>query len=199
MPDVHNEWDGRSLEKSPGAALGARASAGGAMVRILLWLVSTMCAYAIARPPGLGRKPAGTARHRVAFGMTRVDMSEAIEIWDLWFPNAASQGLPFARGRLDATAVLLVHAAPDVLRAEVSDDAGRRLARADELRRTAETPIARLTRRASRIEREDIWPDAGDLGRPVILPGGEVGTLTAWWNDERKQEWRWSIQLYNHR
>lgn len=126
-------------------------------------------------------------------------MSEAIEIWDLWFPNAASQGLPFARGRLDATAVLLVHAAPDVLRAEVIDDAGRRLARADELRRTAETPIARLTRRASRIEREDIWPDAGDLGRPVILPGGEVGTLTAWWNDERKQEWRWSIELYNHR
>ncbi len=33
-----------------------------------------------------------------------------MQVWDLWFPEAAAQGLPFARGRLDATDVLLVHA-----------------------------------------------------------------------------------------
>jgi len=27
----------------------------------------------------------------------------AHQVWDLWYPNAAAQGLPFARGRLDAT------------------------------------------------------------------------------------------------
>ena len=34
------------------------------------------------------------------------------QVWDLWYPDAAAQGLPFARGRLDSTDVLLVHAAP---------------------------------------------------------------------------------------
>jgi len=29
------------------------------------------------------------------------------QIWDLWTPEIAAQGLSFARGRLDATDVLL--------------------------------------------------------------------------------------------
>jgi hypothetical protein len=32
-----------------------------------------------------------------------------------------------------------------------------------------------------------------------MLPGGEVGQLTAWWSPEDHQEWRWSVELYNHR
>jgi hypothetical protein len=126
-------------------------------------------------------------------------MSEGIEIWDLWFPDAAAQGLPFARGRLRATDVLLVHAAPATLRVEVRDDGGAPLARGDDLRRTNATPIARLRRRDGRIEREDIWPAEAEIGAPVILAGGEVGILTAWWNAEDRQEWRWSIELYNHK
>jgi hypothetical protein len=122
-----------------------------------------------------------------------------IEIWDLWFPAAAAQGLPFARGRLDATDTLLVHAAPEVLRVDVWDDEGRLLARVDQLACTAETPIARLTRRDGTLEREDIWPKEEDIGQPIILPGGEVGMLTAWWNDEGQQEWRWSVEFYNHK
>jgi hypothetical protein len=126
-------------------------------------------------------------------------MNNPIEIWDLWFPEAAAQGLPFARGRLARTEVLLVHAAPATLRVDIFDQKGALLARADGLARTAETPIARLTRRERRIEREDIWPGAGDIGAPVILAGGEVGILIAWWHAEDHQEWRWSIELYNHR
>jgi len=38
-----------------------------------------------------------------------------------------------------------------------------------------------------------------DLGQLVMLPGGEVGQLTAWWSPEDHQEWRWSVELYNHR
>ena len=126
-------------------------------------------------------------------------MSDTIEIWDLWFPDAAAQGLPFARGRLRTTETLLVHAAPETLRVEVRDSSGAPRAGGDSLRRTAETPIARLLRRGSRIEREDIWPGQDAIGTPVILAGGEVGILTAWWNDADRQEWRWSIELYNHR
>jgi hypothetical protein len=125
-------------------------------------------------------------------------MSEKMEIWDLWYPDAAAQGLPFARGRLRATSILLVHAAPATLRVEVRDDQGGLIARGDGLPGTAKTPIARLRRRGQQIEREDIWPEEADIGRPVLLAGGEVGILTAWWNADDHTEWRWSIELYNH-
>ncbi|HYI14372.1 MAG TPA: hypothetical protein VEX37_03200 [Thermomicrobiales bacterium] len=121
------------------------------------------------------------------------------EVWDLWFPDAAAQGLPFARGRLDATDVLLVHAAPASLRVEVRDDDGNRLAFADGLTRTADRPIARLTRTSGSVTRLDLWPEAEDIGRPVILPGGEVGILKAWWNADDGSEWRWTVELYNAR
>jgi hypothetical protein len=121
------------------------------------------------------------------------------EIWDLWYPNAAAQGLPFARGRLDETDLLLVHAAPETLRVEVRDDAGALLAAGDHLARTADRPMACLRRHGRLVTREDRWPTADDLGRPVILPGGEVGLLRAWWNAPDGQEWRWQVEFYNHR
>jgi hypothetical protein len=126
-------------------------------------------------------------------------MSEQIELWDLWFPDAAAQGLPFARGRLQATEVLLAHAAPANLRVDVVNDAGTLLARGTNLRRTAETPITQLNRRNGRIERVDIWPSEREIGLPVIMAGGEVGILTAWWNDPDRQMWRWSIELFNRK
>ena len=122
-----------------------------------------------------------------------------MQVWDLWFPEAAAQGLPFARGRMDATDVLLVHAAPETLNVEVRDDAGALLARGEGLRRTADTPILRLTRAGETITREDIWPTEGDIGQPVLLPGGETGILKAWWNAPDQQEWRWQVEFYNHR
>jgi hypothetical protein len=122
-----------------------------------------------------------------------------IEIWDLWYPDAASQGLSFARGRLDHTDVLLVHAAPDPLRVEVRDAAGTLLAIGERLAQTADRPMARLVREGFRITRVDLWPEEQDIGRPVILPGGEVGILQSWWNAPDGQEWRWRVEFYNHR
>jgi hypothetical protein len=122
-----------------------------------------------------------------------------VEIWDLWYPDAAAQGLPFARGRLDATDTLLVHAAPPLLRVEVLDDAGTLLAAGDELGATANRPMTRLTRRGTTVTRVDLWPEDSDVGRPVILPGGEVGILVSWWHAEDEQEWRWQVEFYNHR
>jgi hypothetical protein len=120
-------------------------------------------------------------------------------IWDLWYPNAAAQGLPFARGRLDETDVLLVHALPDVVRVEVRADDGTLVARGDQLTRTADRPMARLTRAGSWITREDVWPTPHDIGAPVLLPGGEVGILKAWWHAPDGQSWRWQVEFYNHR
>jgi hypothetical protein len=47
--------------------------------------------------------------------------------------------------------------------------------------------------------REDRWPVTADRGSRVMLPGGEVGVLVAWWNAADGSEWRWQIELYNHR
>lgn len=122
-----------------------------------------------------------------------------IEIWDLWYPKAASTGLPFARCRIDATSILLVHAAPPYLSAAVRNEAGDTVAEGIDLPATDDTPIARLSLHGKQITREDIWPVEQDIGQIVILPGGEAGILKEWWNSTDHSEWRWLIELYNHR
>jgi hypothetical protein len=122
-----------------------------------------------------------------------------VQTWDLWYPAAAATGLSFARGRLDPTDVLWVHAAPEKLAVTVRDD-DRTIAHADDLRREGEQlPTTRLLLRDGRLVREDRFPTEADLGARVILPGGEVGTLVAWWNAPDGSEWRWRVELYNHR
>jgi hypothetical protein len=122
-----------------------------------------------------------------------------LQIWDLWYGKAAATGLPFARGRLDATEILLVHAPPPVLTVEVRSEDGRRLAYAKDLEQTADRPMARLTLNGESITRNDLWPEETDIGRVVILPGGEVGKLVSWWNAEDGSEWRWQVEFYNQR
>lgn len=126
--------------------------------------------------------------------------SDATEVWDLWYPKAGATGISFARGRVEAgVEVMLVHAAPEYLTVTVRSGDGDILAHGKDLQVTTDSPIARLTRRGDRIEREDIWPDGADLEHLVILPGGEVGTLKQWWHAADHAEWRWQIELYNHR
>ncbi|HEY0737262.1 MAG TPA: hypothetical protein VGD69_20255 [Herpetosiphonaceae bacterium] len=122
-----------------------------------------------------------------------------MEIWEVWYPNAAADGLLIARGKLEPTDVLWLHAAPDTLRAEVRTMNGERRAFGDQLKATGDFPMTRLSRHDDSIRREDRWPAQEDVGSLVILPGGEVGRLTAWWNADDGQEWRWSVEFYNHR
>lgn len=125
---------------------------------------------------------------------------QGLQTWDLWYPKAGATGIPFGRGRVgEAPTILLVHAAPPVLTVAIQDDQGQTLAQGQDLAATAETPITRLTRRGRQIEREDIWPTASDIGLLVLLAGGEVGRLVQWWNAADQTEWRWQIELYNHR
>ena len=121
------------------------------------------------------------------------------QMWELWIPDVGATGISFARGRLNSTDVLIVHAAPEKLNVEVYASDGNLLARGENLSRTADTPMARLRRQGDKITREDIWPTEADYGTLVIVAGGEVGTLQKWWNDAGHQEWRWSLEFYNHR
>jgi hypothetical protein len=128
------------------------------------------------------------------------DVSQEIETWDLWFPGPGASGLPFARARInasDAAERILVHAAPQRLQVAVRDDAGKVLATGSDLERKMPGPISTLVRKGAVISLEDGWPGPGDLGRVVILPGGEAGILKAWWHADDRKEWRWQVEFYN--
>ena len=126
-------------------------------------------------------------------------MNAQLQIWDLWYPQAGATGIPFARGRLNETSVLLVHARPPTLTVEVRSEDGKRIAFARDLAQTADRSIARLNLNGEHITREDLWPRQNDIGQLVLLPGGEVGKLVRWWNADDGSEWRWQVEFYNHR
>jgi hypothetical protein len=122
------------------------------------------------------------------------------ELWDLWFPNSGATGLSFARCRVGADAAadrVLVHAAPRHLEVTVRNEQGVVLAEGRGLRRHEPGPMNLLIRDNGTIRLEDHWPDQNDLGRLVILPGGEAGILTAWWHSEDRSQWRWQLELSN--
>ena len=124
-----------------------------------------------------------------------------LEHWDLWFPAAGATGLSFARCRVDSEAAgdrVLVHAAPPKLSVTVRDQAGKVLAEGTGLERGQPGPMSYLVRDGEAIRLEDGWPGEEDLGRLVILPGGEAGILKTWWHAEDRSEWRWQIEFYNH-
>jgi hypothetical protein len=124
----------------------------------------------------------------------------ADETWDLWFPSAGATGMSFARARVDGDAAgdrVLVHAAPAKLDVDVRDADGRSVARGVDLERGAPGPMSFLVREGDRIGLEDGWPTDEDLGRLVIVPGGEAGILRAWWHAEDRRSWRWEVEFSN--
>ena len=127
-------------------------------------------------------------------------MADPLETWDLWLPGPGATGLPFARSRVNANDVrdrVLVHAAPAKLQVTVRDAAGNVIATGDGLERHQPGPMSFLVRHGSTITLEDGWPTEQDIGRVVILPGGEAGILKSWWNADDRKEWRWDVEFYN--
>src|SRR2546421_4061184 len=108
--------------------------------------------------------------------------AKELQLWDLWIADVGATGISFARGRLDPTDTMIVHAPPEKLNVEVRSNDGTVVARGENLSRTADTPMARLRMGGNRITREDIWPNESDYGTLVIVAGGEVGMLRSWWN-----------------
>lgn len=124
-----------------------------------------------------------------------------IETWDLWFPSMGATGASYARSRVDRAAAgdrVLVHAAPPQLDVAVRDDDGRLIAAGSGLQRRQAGPMSFLVRSGSDIDLEDGWPSDSDLGRLVILPGGEAGILISWWHAGDHSEWRWQVEFSNH-
>ena len=120
-----------------------------------------------------------------------------VHLWSIRSPDGGSTGLEFARARIAPTDTVLVHAAPSRIDVAVSADGGAIVASGEDLGSTDETPITRLRLDGTRVLRQEIWPSEDDLGSVVILPGGEAGVLTAWWNADDRSAWRWSLELSN--
>jgi len=81
----------------------------------------------------------------------------------------------------------------------VRDDIGNAIASTTGLERTAPGPMTVLRRDGDQVHLQDRWPGEDDLGRLVLLLGGEAGILTAWWHAEDHSGWRWSVEFSNHR
>ncbi|HEY8678910.1 MAG TPA: hypothetical protein VIN39_09805 [Candidatus Dormibacteraeota bacterium] len=127
-------------------------------------------------------------------------MADPLEFWDLWLPGPGATGLSFARCRVraqDARDRILVHAAPKTLQVTVRDAHGRLLANGENLERHQAGPMSYLVRRGTQISLEDGWPAQHDIGRLVLLPGGEAGILKRWWHADDRKEWRWEIEFWN--
>jgi hypothetical protein len=124
-------------------------------------------------------------------------MSGPDHIWEIRNPDGGSTGLEVARGRMAPHEIVLAHALPERVDVEVVDERGVRVADGQRLSSDVRSPMSRLAIRRDRVERENVWPSKADLGTPVILPGGEVGILTAWWHEHDRSAWRWSIELSN--
>ena len=124
------------------------------------------------------------------------------EIWDLWIGAVGATGLSFGRSRVESAAAagrVLVHAAPQKLNATVrSASDGVVIAEGLDLERHESGPMSFLVRDGASIRLEEGWPTDDDIGRLVLLPGGEAGILTAWWHADDLGAWRWSVEFYNH-
>src|SRR5687767_11855124 len=101
-------------------------------------------------------------------------MANSLHYWSVWYPKAAATGMLLLRAQIDPTDTVLVHAVPDYVTVEVTDASGNRLAFAQDLPKTLESPMCRLHRDGSRITREDLWPTSAEIGTVVLLPGGEA-------------------------
>jgi hypothetical protein len=116
-------------------------------------------------------------------------------VWALRSADGGSQGLEFARSKIDEVDSVLVHAAPSELDVEVFANGERLIAIGAHLRATEDTPMTRLTIDGMRVRREQMWPGAEDLGSVVLLPGGEAGVLQSWSTDDEHRRWVWTLEL----
>ena len=120
-------------------------------------------------------------------------------VWELRSPEGGAKGLEFARAKMGPShSTVLVHAAPATVDVVVTADdvviASSTGLRDDE----RSTPMCRLELEGETMTRKNIWPAEGDIGLPVILPGGEVGILLEWANAADGSDWTWRVEFHNH-
>jgi hypothetical protein len=120
--------------------------------------------------------------------------------WSIRSGDGGMNGLEFCKA-LTAGDLrrVLVHAAPAHAQVEVRADNGELVASGRPERTGDYSPMTELRLDRDGIRREEVWPSEDHIGLPVLLPGGEVGILTAWRNADDHMWWQWSVEFSNHR
>jgi hypothetical protein len=125
---------------------------------------------------------------------------DRLHTWEIYYPAAGATGIHIARSRIDPVEVVWAHSMPRRVSVAVRQGDDAIVARGEAVtRRGGYTPMTRFVIAGDAVSREDRWPTEADLGSIVILPGGEAGVLTAWWNAEDGSAWRWSVEFSNRR
>ncbi len=120
-------------------------------------------------------------------------------VWDVRNPEGGMLGQEWARGVSEACDIVLAHALPSRVDVVVRDEDDRVVASGRGLAAGEDTPMSRLRLYDGTVTREAVWPTSDDLGRPVLLAGGEIGLLVAWWNPPDGSEWTWQLEFHNTR
>jgi hypothetical protein len=47
--------------------------------------------------------------------------------------------------------------------------------------------------------RSELWPDAGHVGLPMLLPGGEEGRLLSFEHQDDPEEWTYALEFRGSR
>ena len=88
---------------------------------------------------------------------------------------------------------VLLHGVPRFIRFRPDEEPGWR----DPLERIGDHPMTLL--RMDEGERTDLWPDDGHLGLPMLLPGGESGTLLRFEHQEAPDRWTYALEFRGSR
>jgi hypothetical protein len=109
--------------------------------------------------------------------------------------EGGSDGLEFATAKIDPSfRTVLVHDPPDRMRVDVSLNGADLVGSGTDLS-GGDGPMVRLRWEGLVVLAEPIWPAEEDLGTPVILPGGEVGTLLRWETSTSRRSWTWQVEF----
>jgi hypothetical protein len=127
-------------------------------------------------------------------------MYDNVHTWEIFYPGAGATGIYIARSRIDPAKVVWAHAVARKVAVTVRQGDDTVIARGETLTRDGSyKPMTRFAISDDQVTREDRWPTEDDRGSVVILPGGEAGILTAWWNADDGSAWRWSVEFSNRK
>ena len=119
--------------------------------------------------------------------------------WTIRSSDGGMNGLEFTRATTaGGFSRVLVHAAPAQMQMEVRGEDDRRIAHGDLERHGEYSPMTLVELHGDELQRQEVWPDDGFYGLPVLLAGGEVGLLRDWEHSGDRSWWRWSVEFSNH-
>ncbi|MGH2597259.1 MAG: hypothetical protein ACRDH7_15050 [Actinomycetota bacterium] len=126
--------------------------------------------------------PTGPPRNRYGHECWIVETSKDAERWRF-----------FGRAWKRPGEQLLLHAVPRYVRFRPDGDPEWR----GPLEPTNDLPMTLLD--MERVIRRELWPDDTHLGLPMLLPGGEIGTLLRFEHETEPDLWTYTLEFRGSR